>query len=68
MDDLKLITGGELMFLGLQKLAYVKSMQENGENLFAVYAADGTELATAKNEAEAKALILRNDLRPVTLH
>ena len=68
MEDLKLMTHGELMFLGLQKLAYVKIIQEDGADVFSIFAADGTELATVNNEAEARALILKNDMRSVTLH
>lgn len=68
MEDLKLMTHGELMFLGLQKLAYVKTTKENGSDVFSIYAADGTELATVNNAAEAQALISKNDMRSVTLH
>lgn len=68
MEDLKLLTHGELMFLGLQKLAYVRTTQEEGKDVYAIYAADGTELATVKNEMEARALILKNDMHPATLH
>lgn len=68
MEDLKLLTHGELMFLGLQKIAYVRSNKANGENVFSVYAADGTELATVRNETEAKTLVLKNDMKIATLH
>jgi hypothetical protein len=68
MEDVKEMTHGELMFLGLQKLAYVKTMQEGDRDIFAIHAADGTELATADDKAEVRMLLLKSGLLPVNLH
>ena len=68
MEDSKLITHSDLMFMGLQKIAYVKAVKSDGKDIFAIYAADGTELTTAQNELEAKALVLKNEMRLATLH
>jgi len=67
-EDLRLLSHGELVFLGLQKIAYIKPFEEAGKNVFGVYAADGTELAVANDWHEAKALIVKNDMYQASVH
>jgi len=68
MEELKTITASELIFLGLDELAYIKKIKYQNTDICKVYAANGAEIATVRNELEGKALLLRNDLRLVTLH
>lgn len=68
MEELKTITASELIFLGLDEFAYIKNIKYQNRDICKVYAANGAEIATVKNELEGKALLLKNDLRLVTLH
>lgn len=68
MEELKLLTDNELMFLGVQNLAYVKPVQADGNDLFVIYSADGTEIGTAEDKGEVRLVLLKNNLRPVALH
>lgn len=62
------VTQGELMFVGVNKLAYVKKIQEGDENLIVMYAADGTELATVSDEFEARHLASKHNINIATVH
>ncbi|MCV6599157.1 MAG: hypothetical protein OIF36_01555 [Alphaproteobacteria bacterium] len=69
MENLeKKLTQGELMFVGVNKLAYVREVQEGNENLIIMYAADGTELATVSDEFEARHLASIHNINIATVH
>jgi hypothetical protein len=60
---------GDFAALGLQGVAYVRPFQTaEGADVFAIYAADGTQLALAATEDIAVATIRQNDLEPVSIH
>ncbi len=54
--------------LGLNQLAYVKTIDVDGNTAFAVHAADGSELGVFDNRDTAFAAALRNDFYPVSVH
>ncbi len=54
--------------LGLNEIAYVKPVVEDGQNLVAIYAADGQRLALLTSHEAAWAAIRQNDLEPVSLN
>jgi len=58
----------DLMVLGLDEIAYVRSVVENGQRMFAVHAADGTRLGILPTRETALGAIVQNDLEPVALH
>lgn len=58
----------DLASLGLQEVAYVKPVLTEDGKAYAVYAADGTEMAVMEDRDIAFATIRRNDLRPVSVH
>ncbi|HEY4134416.1 MAG TPA: DUF1150 family protein [Alphaproteobacteria bacterium] len=58
----------DLASLGLQEVAYVKPVKVEGNNVFGVYAADGTEIAILADRDVAMAAIRQNDLAPVSVH
>ncbi|MFI4988991.1 MAG: DUF1150 family protein [Alphaproteobacteria bacterium] len=62
------ITPQELYVLGVQQLAYVKSVSENGVDAYAVFAADGTQLGVMASREVAFATLRQNDLEPVSVH
>ncbi len=62
------ITPLGLKALGVDEIAYVKSVRVDGQELYAVYAADGSEMAVMKNRDVAFAAIKRNDMEPYSVH
>ncbi len=67
-ETIALMTQQDLKVLGLEDLAYVKPVTVGGETVFAVHAADGTEIAVAADRAVALAAIRQHDLEPVSVH
>ncbi|RMG09395.1 MAG: DUF1150 family protein [Planctomycetota bacterium] len=66
---LEVISPGDLMALGLQQIAYVKPIKDGDETtVFAIHAADGTQLAVLPNRDIALAMIRQNDLEPFSVH
>ncbi|MDP6704939.1 MAG: DUF1150 family protein [Alphaproteobacteria bacterium] len=66
--DLRDVTPEQLFRLGLQDLAYVKSITAHGDSGFAVCIAEGIEIATFPNRDVAFAACRQYDLEPVSLH
>lgn len=54
--------------LGLEKIAYVKTIVENIKPTYAIHASDGTQPAVVEDRLVAVAMIRRNDLEPASLH
>ncbi len=67
-ETIRQISPQALMALGVSDLAYVRPIEIEGQNLFAVYAADGTQLTVLPSHELAVATIRRNDLEPVSIH
>ncbi len=61
-------TARDFEALGLEQLAYVKSVKVDGRTAFAVHAADGTEIAVMPDREVARAAIRQHDLEPVSVH
>ena len=53
---------------GTPNAAYVRSILQDGQRVYAIYAADGTQLAAAPSRALAFTLIRQNDLEPHDAH
>ena len=53
---------------GVNKIAYIKQTELNGNPVYAVHAANGEPLAAAPARALAAALVLQNELTPVDVH
>ena len=67
-EDIRRISQGDLMALGVSDLAYVKPVEIEGQSLFAVFTADGTQVAVLPSRDAAVATILRHDLEVVSIH
>ncbi len=67
-EDIRRISQGDLMALGVSALAYVKPVEIEGQSLFAVFTADGTQVAVLPSREAAVATILRHDLEVVSVH
>ena len=61
-------TAGELIYLGLDEVAYIKPIVEEGENIFGIFAADGEQIGVAPEFDLARAMTIQSDLYPVNVH
>lgn len=68
IEWLKQITPKEFAFLGMNDVAYVKRIVVNDALAFAIYSADGTQLAVAPDRDLAFATIRQHELEPLSLH
>ena len=58
----------DLLRLGLANLAYVRSRSKDGALVYAVYAADGSELGVAGSREVAFAAARQQGLEPLSVH
>jgi hypothetical protein len=68
IERLKNISPREFALLGMNDMAYVKRVVVNDEAKFAIFSADGMQLALAPSEELAYVTIRQNDLDPVSVH
>jgi len=61
-------TPQDLLRLGLANLAYVKARQVDGAQVYAVYAADGSELGMTSDRDVAFAAARQQGLEPLSVH
>jgi hypothetical protein len=64
---LPLLSPAHFAILGLDVLAYVKEISENGSPRFAIHAANGRRLCVLEDRAAAVALVEINDMQPLSL-
>lgn len=67
-DQLPVISPQALFALGVEDVAYVKSVYKDGRKFYAVVAADGTEMQTFADRDVAFAACRQNDLEPLSVH
>ncbi len=59
----------DFALLGIHQVAFVKPGHRQGQEGFAVFAADGTEIAFIQNERDvAFAAVRQHELEPVSVH
>jgi hypothetical protein len=68
IEKLRHISPKEFALLGMQDLAYIKRIMLNGADAFAVFAADGTQVAALPSRELADAAVRQHDLEPVSVH
>ena len=66
--DLRNMTADQLMQLGMADLAYVKPVVFDGQEAFAIHAADGSPMAMAADRAMAMAAIVQHEMVPALVH
>ena len=64
---LKNLSPQDFLNFGVQDIAYVRSVYENGKHRYAVHAANGAPLSVLDDESQALAAIYQNDLEAVTV-
>ncbi len=62
------MTAQDFVALGVSDLAYIKPVEIDGQSLFAIFAADGTQIVVLPSREVAVATIRRHDLEPVSVH
>lgn len=62
------ITQQDLAAWGVNDVAYVKTVQENGGTYYTIHAADGTQMAAVSDRQTAWAAIRQHDLEPLSVH
>lgn len=67
-ETIRQMSAQDLMILGVSDLAYVRPVEIDGQQLFAVFAADGNRIAVLPSREVAVAAIQRHDMEPVSLH
>ena len=65
---LRSLSSQDFLSLGLSQVAYVKALEQDGQSYFAIYAADGTQMAIVASRDAALAAIRQHDMEPLTLH
>jgi len=68
IEGMKALSERELGVLGMEDLAYVKRVDVDGADAFAVHAADGTQIAVMANREVAFAVVRQHDMEPVSVH
>jgi hypothetical protein len=64
----KQIPTQEFVALGMQNLAYIKSVTVNDRAAFAIHAADGTLMAVVDSRELAEAAVRQHELEPLSVH
>jgi hypothetical protein len=67
-DSLKNLSANELLTFGLNDVAYLKPASVNGQDVYAIHAADGSQLAFVASREVGFAAMQQHELEPVSLH
>ena len=65
---LRTISSQDFLNFGMHHVAYVKPVHIEGEQVFAIHAADGTPLSVMNSLDDAILAVKENDLEAVNLH
>jgi hypothetical protein len=68
IEGMRQLSARELGTLGMEDLAYIKPVVEDGVEAFAVCAADGTQMAVIPNRNLAFAVVRQHDMEPLSVH
>jgi hypothetical protein len=66
--DIRHMTAEQFGALGMSHIAYVKPVMMNGQQGFAIHAADGTPMAIAGDREVAVAVILQHEMHALSVH
>jgi len=62
------ISSRDLAQLGVQDMAFVKTVQVDDQTAYAIHAADGTQMALISDRDVAFAAVRQHGLEPVSVH
>ena len=67
-ESLKKLSQTDWLTFGLDDIAYLRPTISDGKPVFAIHAADGSQLALAVSRDVGLAAMEQHDLEPVSLH
>ena len=68
IEGMRQLSARELVMLGMNDVAYIKRVIEDGTEAFSIHAADGTRMALLPDRNLAFAVVRQNDMEPVSVH
>ena len=68
LDPLRQITPEALAMLGAPDIAYVRPVIANGQRVYGIFGADGSQMAVAADRDVAFAVVRQNGMDPVSVH
>jgi len=68
INNIRHLSSREFFALGVQNIAYVKQVTEDGAIAYAIHAADGSRLGIAPTRDLAIAALKQHDLEPLSGH
>jgi hypothetical protein len=68
VEKLRHISEQELAVLGMQDVAYVKRIMVDEAPAYAIFAANGTQVAVLGDREIAFATVRQHDIEPVSVH
>ena len=68
IEGIRDLSASELGMLGMADVAYIKPVVVDGSEVFAVHAADGTEMAVIGDRDLAFAVVRQHELEPLSVH
>ncbi|MBM3558094.1 MAG: DUF1150 family protein [Alphaproteobacteria bacterium] len=66
--DIRKITPEALAVLGAPDLAYVRPLKVDGQDVFAIFAANGQQIGLSATRDAAMIAIRQNDMEPQSVH
>lgn len=66
--DLRQMSPAAMAALGAEQIAYVRPVLVDGQPLFAIHAADGTQIGVFADRATAMAACVQHELEPLSVH
>jgi len=68
LPSLKYLSSNDLLTFGLNAVAYLKPATVDGQEVFAIHAADGSQLALVATREIGIVAMQEHDLEPVSLN
>ncbi len=68
LETLRDISTQDFAMLGVQDVAFVKPVRVDGEAVYSIHAADGTEMGVVSNREVAFAAVRQHDMEPLSVH
>jgi hypothetical protein len=68
LEGVKDLSDSELGLLGMEDVAYIKPVVVDGSDVFAVHAANGTQIAVIADRDVAFVVVRQHGMEPVSVH
>jgi len=62
------LSSQDFLALGVSQVAYVKPIEQDGQDYYAIHGADGTQLAVVASREAAFAAVRQHDMELITLN